>query len=165
MMSRSRVSFTHLLDQNQTYWPETATGLSLIAPAIYRLHEHLSRLAEQLFTARGLQSAEFEALCALRTSPPPHRMTPTELYRLLLVSSGGMTKILVRLEDKGLIARPDNPRDARSREVALTPRGKSLIEEVTEELLQQEARLVALIDQPEALQQSLISWLQKVEQD
>lgn len=164
-MSRSRVSFTHLFDQNQTYWPETTTGFSLIAPAIYRLHEHLNQLADTLFTAYGLQSAEFEALCALRTSPPPHQMTPTELYRKLLVSSGGMTKIMLRLADKGLIERPANPQDARSRQVALTARGKALIEEVTEKLLQQEARLVALIDQPEALQQSLVGWLQKIEQD
>jgi len=164
-MSRSRVSFAQLLDQNQAHWPETATGFSLIAPAIYRLHEHLSQLAEQLFSAYGLQSAEFEALCALRTSPPPHRMTPTELYRLLLVSSGGMTKILVRLEDKGLIERPPNPEDARSRQVALTPEGKALIEQVMDVLLQQEEKLIALIDQPEALQQGLVNWLQKIEQD
>lgn len=164
-MNRSRVSFTHLFDQSQAFWPEAATGCSLIAPAIYRLHEHLSQRADTLFAAYGLQSAEFEALFALRTSPAPHRMTPTELYRKLLVSSGGMSKILARLEDKRLIDRPANPEDARSRQVALTARGKTLIEEVTEKLLQQEAQLVALIDQPEALQQSLVGWLQKIEQD
>jgi len=162
-MSRSRVSFTQLFDQNREYWPETTAGVSLIAPAIYRLHEHLSQLANTLFTAYGLQSAEFEALCALRTSPPPHQMTPTELYRKLLVSSGGMTKILVRLEDKGLIERPINPEDARSKRVALTASGKALIEEVTDKLLQQEAKLLARIEQPDALQQSLMQWLQQIE--
>lgn len=165
MMSRSRASFTQLLDQSRKYWPETTTGSSLIAPAIYRLHEHLHRLATSLFTSFGLQNSEFEVLCALRNSPPPHQMTPTELYRKLLVSSGGMTKIMVRLEDKGWVARPPNPEDARSRGVALTKEGKILIEDVTRSLLQQEAKLLASLREPQLLEQSLLQWLEGIEQD
>lgn len=162
-MRRERVSFIELLDTNRAYWPEASTGTSLIAPAIYRLHEHLSNLATQLFEEYQLQSAEFEALCALRASPAPHQLTPTELYRKLLVSSGGMTKILVRLENKALIERPTNPDDARSRLVALTADGQRMIEEVTLRLLQLEAKLVARVDQPEQLEQQLIHWLKQLE--
>ncbi|GAA0792853.1 MarR family winged helix-turn-helix transcriptional regulator [Marinobacterium sediminicola] len=162
-MSRERVSFTELTDVSQKYWPEASVGVSLIAPAIYRLHEYLNRLARELFKQYNLQSAEFETLCALRNSPEPYRITPTELYRKLLVSSGGMTKILLRLEDKELIERPANLADARSRLVALTPKGKSLIEKVTAQLIEQEAELVARIDQPGQLEQHLLRWLAQIE--
>ncbi len=162
-MRRERVSFTELFDTSQKYWPETTTGVSLIAPAIYRLHEHLSRLAEELFQQYQLQGSEFEVLSALRNSPAPYRITPTELYRKLLVSSGGMTKILARLEDKRLIERPANPEDARSRLVGLTIQGKAVIERVTEQLLQREAELVARVAQPEQLEQQLMQWLEQIE--
>ncbi len=163
-MHRERVSFTELFDVSQEHWPEVSTGVSLIAPAIYRLHEHLSRLAEELFQQYQLQGTEFEVLSALRNSPAPYRITPTELYRKLLVSSGGMTKILARLEDKRLIERPANPEDARSRLVGLTIQGKAVIERVTEQLLQREAELVAKVAQPEQLERQLRQWLEQIEQ-
>lgn len=162
-MPRERISFTELFDTSKKHWPESIEGVSSIAPAIYRLHEHLNTLAEALFKLYNLQSAEFETLCALRNSPEPYRITPTELYRKLLVSSGGMTKILVRLEDKGLIERPANPEDARSRLVGLTDAGKMLIEEVTEKLLEQEAALVAKASQSKQLEQLLMAWLENLE--
>lgn len=74
-----------------------------------------------------------------------------------------MTKILVRLEDKGLIERPANPEDARSRLVALTAKGKALIEEVTEHLLQQEAVLIEKAVQSDQLEQLLMQWLENLE--
>lgn len=162
-MSRERISFTELFDSSKQHWPESTEGVSSIAPAIYRLHEHLSTLAEALFKQYNLQSAEFETLCALRNSPEPFRITPTELYQKLLVSSGGMTKILVRLEDKSLIERPANPEDARSRLVALTAEGKALIETVTEQLLRQEAELLTKAVQSDQLEQLLMQWLENLE--
>ncbi|MBP0047843.1 MarR family transcriptional regulator [Marinobacterium sp. AK62] len=162
-MPRERISFTELYDSSRQHWPESTEGVSLIAPAVYRLHEHLSTLAETVFKRHRLQSAEFETLCALRNSPDPHRITPTELYRKLLVSSGGMTKILARLEDKGLIDRPANPDDARSRLVELTNRGKALIEEVTEQLLQQEAALIEKAVDSSQLEKLLMTWLDNLE--
>lgn len=162
-MPRERISFTELFDSSKQHWPESTEGVSSIAPAIYRLHEHLSTLADGLFKQYSLQGAEFETLCALRNSPEPYRITPTELYRKLLVSSGGMTKILVRLEDKGLIERPANPEDARSRLVALTAKGKALIEEVTKHLLQQEAVLIEKAVQSDQLEQLLMQWLENLE--
>ncbi|MBA4500968.1 MarR family winged helix-turn-helix transcriptional regulator [Marinobacterium marinum] len=162
-MSRERISFTELYDASRQNWPEASRDISMIAPLIYRLHEHLSKLAEQQFKQYELQSAEFETLCALRNSAPPFRVTPTELYRKLLVSSGGMTKILVRLEDKGLVERPENPDDARSRLVGLTSEGKSLIEVATAQLLKREAELVEQAPHSQQLEQLLIEWLRQLE--
>ena len=45
----------------------------------------------------------------LRSVPSPYELTPTELYDAVLLSSGGMTKVLRRLETRGLVSRGENP--------------------------------------------------------
>jgi DNA-binding MarR family transcriptional regulator len=51
------------------------------------------------------------------------RMRPTELYRWLMVSSGGITHRLNRLQKAGLIERVPEPQDKRSLLVGLTEKG------------------------------------------
>jgi DNA-binding MarR family transcriptional regulator len=64
----------------------------------------------------------------LRREPPPHVMTPSALHETLVISAGGMTKILKQLEAKGLVSRRADAADRRSNLVALTPRGQAAIE-------------------------------------
>jgi DNA-binding transcriptional ArsR family regulator len=47
----------------------------------------------------------FDVLAALRRSGTPYELNPTELSRAMLLSSGGMTKRLDRLEAAGLVER------------------------------------------------------------
>src|SRR3954453_10013071 len=49
----------------------------------------------------GLNGGEFDVLAALRRTGAPYRLTPTELSRALLVTSGGMTNRLRSLEERG----------------------------------------------------------------
>lgn len=71
---------------------------------------------------------EFNTLNALRRSGPPHRLSPKQVGVSLLFSSGGLTKLLERLESRGLIAREPDPSDGRGVLVVLTPKGKELQE-------------------------------------
>lgn len=68
-------------------------------------------------------------MATLRRSGSPYRLTPTELYRSLLITSGAMTNRLVRLESAGMIERIADSQDKRSSQVALTEKGKALIEQ------------------------------------
>ncbi|HEY2479783.1 MAG TPA: MarR family transcriptional regulator, partial [Solirubrobacterales bacterium] len=47
----------------------------------------------------------------------------TELCEDVLLSQPGMSRLIVRLEDKGLIERFDDPTDARARRVRMTAEG------------------------------------------
>jgi MarR family 2-MHQ and catechol resistance regulon transcriptional repressor len=53
-----------------------------------------------------------------------------ELQRKILVSSGGVTYLVDRLEKRGLVARRDCPEDRRARFAVLTPEGEALISRV-----------------------------------
>lgn len=95
---------------------------------IVRLQKHLERLRAEALAQFGFKEGEFDVLATLRRSGSPFRLTPTELYRALLVTSGAMTNRLARLESAGLIERTNDEQDRRSVLVALTSKGKKLIE-------------------------------------
>jgi DNA-binding MarR family transcriptional regulator len=80
------------------------------------------------FAEHGLQAGEFDLLATLRRSGDPHALMPTALYESAMISSGGMTSRIDRLEKAGLIERRKHPSDRRGVLVALTPAGFELID-------------------------------------
>ena len=83
-----------------------------------------------LFAEYGLQPGEFDVLATLRRSGAPYALTPTALYEAAMLSSGGMTNRIDRLEAAGLIERQKHPTDRRGVLVALTPKGLALIDKL-----------------------------------
>ena len=77
-------------------------------------------------------------LAALRAQPKPWQLTPTELYRALLLSSGGLTKILYRLKEAGWIDRPANPEDGRSKLVRLSRAGTRQLDKALQVIFEHE---------------------------
>jgi DNA-binding MarR family transcriptional regulator len=86
------------------------------------------RAIEATFARFQLDSGEFDVIGTLLRAGPPHRLTPTELYTSLMLSSGGLTHRLIRLERAGLITRAPSPVDGRSLLVELTRKGKNVAE-------------------------------------
>ena len=82
---------------------------------------------EAVFAAHGLDAGEFDVLATLRRSGG--RLRPTELYQALMISSGGLTARLTRLEREGLVTRKPSDIDARSLLVQLTPKGRRLADQ------------------------------------
>lgn len=80
------------------------------------------------FAEHGLQAGEFDLLATLRRSGEPYALMPTALYESAMISSGGMTSRIDRLEKAGLIERRKHPSDRRGVLVALTPKGFELID-------------------------------------
>jgi len=78
---------------------------------------------EAIFKSHGLDSGEADVLFTLLRSGPPYRLRPTELFRSLMISSGGLTDRLNRLEKAGLIRRAAAEGDGRSLPVELTQEG------------------------------------------
>lgn len=83
-----------------------------------------------LFAEYGLQPGEFDVLATLRRSGAPYALTPTALYDAAMMSSGGMTNRIDRLQQAGWVERRPNPEDGRGTLVALTKAGLALIDEV-----------------------------------
>ncbi len=102
--------------------------------ALGRLHEASILVARErqapLYARYGLQQGEFDALATLRRSGASEGLTPTALFEAAMMSSGGMTARIDRLERAGLVARGPHPTDRRATLVRLTDKGFDLIETI-----------------------------------
>ena len=89
-----------------------------------RAHSAVARHAEADVARHGLTIAEFGVLEALYHVGP---MLLGELQRKVLVSSGGVTWLVDRLEKRGLVKREACPEDRRARYATLTAEGRKLL--------------------------------------
>lgn len=113
----------------------------LLDAAATVLREHVNPLLAE----EGLQVGEFDVLTPLRRSGPPYRLSPTQLYEAALISSGGMTARLDRMERAGLIERHPDPSDRRGRQIGLTDKGFALIEDLIGRMVAMEEQLIAVL--------------------
>lgn len=129
-----------------------------------RLHNLVSAELRRTFAAHGLDSASFDVLATLRRSDPPHRLTPAELMRASMVTSGAITQRLDRLESRGLVTRTPSESDGRGVHVTLTGEGFALIERVLPDHLATENRVLAALParQREALAGTLRDLLESL---
>jgi DNA-binding MarR family transcriptional regulator len=114
----------HVVEQWRRAAPELDRSAFAVVGRISRVAQLLQADLERVFAGHGVNGGEFDVLAALRRRGRPYRLTPTELGKALVVSSGGMTKRLRMLEARGLIRRQPAPNDGRSTTVSLTRKGK-----------------------------------------
>jgi DNA-binding MarR family transcriptional regulator len=113
-----------------------------------------------LFAEAGLLPGEFDVLATLRRSGEPYLLSPTRLYEAVMISSGGMTNRLDRLERAGLVERRPDPSDRRGKLIALTDAGKRVIDETIGRHVANEERLLSVLTAAE--QEKLNSLLRKL---
>ena len=77
-----------------------------------------------------LTASDYSVLAALRRAGPPYALNPSQLTSRLHRSSGGMTKMLKRLEHRGLVAQRPDPDDGRGSVFSLTRRGLAIQDRV-----------------------------------
>jgi DNA-binding MarR family transcriptional regulator len=71
---------------------------------------------------------DFDVLITLDNASD-RRLRMTDLAEAVMFSSGGLTRLVGRLESRGLVQRIPDPDDARSYYAALTERGSQLLSE------------------------------------
>jgi DNA-binding MarR family transcriptional regulator len=129
--------------------PDLDTEPMAVLGRAYRLSNLVRAGIEATFAGFGLDRGEFDVIGTLRRSGPPYRLTPTELYTALMMSSGGLTHRLDRLEKAGLIRREKSPSDGRSVLVALTTDGAARAEAAFRADMAQEAAVLQALDPQE----------------
>lgn len=159
-MSQQHVTASDIIQRIRQHWPEIAERIRPPVIYLYRARDRLLDDVEQRLKPLGMRSSDLDVLGALRSQPRPWQLTPTELYRALLLSSGGLTKILHRLEAAGWIDRPANPMDGRSRLVRLTRAGERKLDNALESVFEQEDKHMAALSPAE--HQELARLLEKL---
>ena len=129
--------------------PDLDTGALAIAARILRLERFLARGSARVLADHDLNEGEFNVLTALRRAGPPYRMTPTELYRGLLLSSGAMTNRIDRLEQRAFVRREPDPADRRRTLVVLTDGGRQVVDHAVEAHVRAATARFAVLDAAE----------------
>jgi DNA-binding MarR family transcriptional regulator len=130
-------------DQWRSRFPDRDFGDMALVGRFGRVHAHLARAVERPFAERGLSVGEGDVLFALRRSGPPYVLTPSQLSRTLMLSPGGMTARLDKLEAAGLVERELDPGNRRSFKITLTDLGRATADALLDDHLDNEARLLA----------------------
>ncbi|HEX5598731.1 MAG TPA: MarR family transcriptional regulator [Micromonosporaceae bacterium] len=131
-----------VLEQWATQRPDLDVSPMAVIGRLSRLSRLIDTELRRTFATHGLDPASFDVLATLRRSGPPHRLTPAELMRASMVTSGAVTQRLDRLEERGLVTRTRSMLDGRSVHVALTNEGRDLVDQALPDHVTTEHRLL-----------------------
>nr|BFE61687.1 MarR family transcriptional regulator [Dactylosporangium thailandense] len=109
--------------------PELQTDAMAVFGRIYRLARVVGDRQEQVYSGLGINRGEFDVLATLRRAGEPFQLSPKALSASLMLTTGGMTGRLDRLERAGLVTRSPDPADRRGLVITLTGRGREVIDE------------------------------------
>ena len=106
--------------------PELDASAMQVVGRIIRLGRMFEAQAGAALKPFDLPYTDFDIIATLRRSGKPYALTPGELSRAVLLTSGAMTAALGRLERAGLIRRLADSSDRRIKAAQLTAAGKRL---------------------------------------
>jgi DNA-binding MarR family transcriptional regulator len=96
---------------------------------LVRAHRRLSfLLGQELEQECGIPLVWFDVLIHIGGAPEG-RLTMSKLSTDIALTTGGVTRLVDRMVDSGLVARQNCPSDRRSVHVILTPEGQALLKE------------------------------------
>jgi DNA-binding MarR family transcriptional regulator len=145
-----------IVDQWRRERPDLDPSAKEVTGRIVRLASLFQQAYSRTFEPLGLNDGDYGVLAPLRRAGVPHQLTPTELAKHRMMTSGGMTAALDRLERKGLVERVPNPDDRRGSLVRLTAAGLGAIDEAMKQHVLTEQRLVSSLEEQEQAQLRLL---------
>lgn len=127
-------------------WRREVPGLDVeplrILSRLTRLARHLDLARRSAFAEHNLEVWEFDVISALRRVGRPYELSPGDLVKQTLSTSGTMTNRVDRLVGRGLVERRPDPDDRRGVRVRLTAEGCQLTEAALAGLLEHERGLL-----------------------
>src|SRR4030095_15414161 len=107
--------------------PDLGTEAMAVFGRIYRIARNVGDRQEHVYAQFGINRGEFDVLATLRRSGEPYQLSPKALCAHMMLTSGGMTGRLDRLQRAGLVSRTPDPDDRRALVITLTDRGREVV--------------------------------------
>ncbi len=141
------------VDELRAEWarerPDIDTSPVAVVARIGRAAKFLDHGMDDYFGQHGISRPSWDILATLRRSGPPFRLSPTDLYRAVMRTSGAMTRRIDTLERAGWVTRTPDPSDRHGIMVSLTPEGLALVDTLAEGHVENERRLLAPLREDE----------------
>lgn len=154
---RDRVD--RIVDQWRRERPDLDQSCMEVTGRLARAAALAQRDIERVLCEHGLEPGWFDVLASLRRAGAPYELNPRQLIDATMLSSGGMTKRLDRLEQAGLVQRRPDPKDRRGTRVQLTKGGREVVDAAVERHTANLDRLLEHLNKRE--QQQLADLLRK----
>lgn len=145
-VTRKNDSVDLILNQWKQQKPDMDVSPMGIIGRISRMERLLDVRLSATFRTFGLERWSFDVLAALRRSGKPYRLTPSKLFKSLMITSGAMTHRIDCLEKAGLVERHEDPTDRRGTLVGLTPKGEALIDRAVVAHVRNEADMIETLE-------------------
>jgi len=127
-------------------WAKERPGMDVSPMAIIgrvsRLAVELQARLDRVFADFGLQSWEFDVMATLVRSGQPYELTPGELDRTMMITSGTTTHRIAKLEQRGFVTRTRDEDDKRVVRVRLTDAGLAVFDEAHVAHMDNERRIL-----------------------
>ena len=128
-MQQRKDAVDAIIDQWAAVRPDLSTKAMEVFGRIYRLSRAMGDRMEKAYAPYGISRGEFDVLATLRRSGEPYTLSPRQLSATLMLTTGGMTGRLDKLERAGLLRRSPDPHDRRGLQVTLTEKGLDVIDQ------------------------------------
>ncbi|MFI5974920.1 MarR family winged helix-turn-helix transcriptional regulator [Streptomyces sp. NPDC051452] len=128
-MQQSKDPVDAIVDQWAQVRPDLDTRAMEVFGRVFRLARAMGDRMEKAYEPYGISRGEFDVLATLRRAGEPHTLSPRQLSATLMLTTGGMTGRLDKLERAGLLRRSPDPHDRRGLQVTLTEEGLRVIDE------------------------------------
>ena len=135
-----------VVEQWRAERPDLDVSPLLVIGRVHRIAQALTPELVEVYARHGLGEGDFDVLATLRRQGTPYALTPSQLVERTMVTSGAVSKRVDRLAERGLVVRRPRQSDRRSVTVALTAKGRRVIDSAMEEHVANEARLLAGLD-------------------
>ncbi|KAF5997195.1 MarR family winged helix-turn-helix transcriptional regulator [Streptomyces sp. WAC00263] len=139
-----------IIEQWATVRPDLDTAAMDVFGRVFRLARTMGDRMEKAYAPYGISRGEFDVLATLRRSDAPYTLSPRQLSAMLMLTTGGMTGRLDKLERAGLLRRSPDPHDRRGLQVTLTDKGLRLIDEAVGAGLAVQSEALAHLDEEQA---------------
>lgn len=151
----------HIMAEWRRERPDIDPGPQGVIGRMHRIALALTDRVTAVYAEFGLSEAEFDLLATLRRAGAPYERAAGELAGHTMVTTGGLTKRVDRLVERGLVERGASADDARRRLVRLTTAGFELIDRAFTAHMANEHRLLAQLGPQDAatLEPILARWL------
>ena len=139
-----------IVDQWAVVRPDLDTAAMEVFGRVFRLSRTMGDRMEKAYARLGISRGEFDVLATLRRSGAPYTLSPRRLSATLMLTTGGMTGRLDKLERAGLLRRSPDPHDRRALQVTLTDKGLELVDEAVGAGLDVQTEALSALDEGQA---------------
>jgi len=129
--------------------PELDVEAMQVVGRILKLSKVLEKRTNKALKESNIYYTDLDVLATIRRSGAPYELSPKQLMKSVLITSGAMTALLDRLTKLELIYRAPDAKDGRIKLAGLTEKGIKIIDEAIVIRFRDAKSVVAVFDKAE----------------